>query len=609
MVALPDPARSRAVLIGVDAYETLPDLPTVHAGVDRLAELLGDPLVWGLPPGHCVVLHNPATPQDVLDAVHEAATAARDAFVLYYAGHGQVSDDGGFHLALPDSQRDRLYKSVPFDALRHELVRVARAPSRVVILDCCFSGRALRGPLMGGGPTAVDLAAVDGTYLMAAAAETKLALAPLGEPYPAFTGELVTVLGEGIPDAPELLEMEVLFRRLRGELMAKGRPVPQQLARNAGHSITLFRNRHTAVRAEGGGENGPPPPYRRPSRLGGRRWPRWLRRRRWRGWRWPLGAVAAVVAAALAVAHLPMGGGDAGGRGPSNVPSTGEAGGASRGSRIGDPQTADPCALARTASLARYGKTLIDPDYGNFDRCDMLVTMPDGGTVDVVIDLNSGGRSDLARVDRTEGVVDVVRHPPGSQACHVTLLPHTDPDANVAVIAKRSEGTAPFCEMAAAAADSAVDVLNAGPIARRPAFPPASLVHLDTCTLLGSEEFATVPGLRHQPSDVGFGNWDCEWRSSVGDMSLEIRFDRGDPPKTGSGAVTVIGGRQAIVTPDGEGENTCLIRVVHRSYTNEESDEAVETVNVTVGGSRSQSQLRQMATRLAATVVEQLPRV
>ncbi|MFF0159803.1 caspase domain-containing protein [Streptomyces sp. NPDC005263] len=243
---LPDPARSRAVVIGVDRYQHLENLPGVRNNVSHLAGLLRDPEVWGLPAEHCVELRNPESYEELLDEVHKAANAAEEAFVVYFAGHGLLSLNGDLHLALPKSDNERLYRAVPYDSLRHEIVVTCTALSRVVILDCCYSGRALKG-YMNPAAKLADLADADGTYLMTASSETKLAWAPEGEEFTAFSGELVKALSEGIPGAPDPLQMDSLFRHVRRELKAKGRPEPQQRARNAGHSIALTRNRWAAT--------------------------------------------------------------------------------------------------------------------------------------------------------------------------------------------------------------------------------------------------------------------------------------------------------------------------------------------------------------------------
>ncbi|MGW7407946.1 caspase family protein [Streptomyces sp. NPDC054833] len=245
-MGLPDPTTSRAVLIGVDRYQHLDDLPGVRNNVYRLAALLRDPKVWGLPAEHCLVLSNPDSYEELLDEVHTAANAAEEAFLLYFAGHGLLSSNGNLHLALPKSDNERLYRAVPYDSLRHEMVDTCTALSRVVVLDCCYSGRALQG-YMNPAVEVADLADVEGTYLMTASSETQLAWAPEGEEFTAFTGELVKALSEGVPGAPDPLQMGSLFHHVRRELKAKGRPVPQQRTRNAGHSIALTRNRWTAA--------------------------------------------------------------------------------------------------------------------------------------------------------------------------------------------------------------------------------------------------------------------------------------------------------------------------------------------------------------------------
>ncbi|WP_268239952.1 caspase family protein [Streptomyces fuscichromogenes] len=239
------------MLVGVADYAVLPDLPSVTNNISRLAKVLGDPDLWGLRnPEQCTVLLNPSSPEAVLDAVHDAASEAQDAFVVYFAGHGLVSASGELHLALPTAHAERLYRAVAYEGVRQQLVDTCTATRKVVILDCCYSGRALVGHM---GP-AVDVAnhaLVEGTYLITASAETKLAWAPQGETYTAFTGELLKALEFGVPGASDPLEMEALFWHVRRELEAKSRPLPQQRARNAGHVIALVRNRAKTASTRG----------------------------------------------------------------------------------------------------------------------------------------------------------------------------------------------------------------------------------------------------------------------------------------------------------------------------------------------------------------------
>ena len=244
---LPNPDASRAVLVGVSEYTTLEELPSVTNNVATLRRVLTDADLWGLPDDHCHTLVNPTSVEQVLDVVHTAASAATDALLFYFAGHGLLDDRLDLHLALPGADNDRLYRAVRYDDVRREVVGAARVFGKVVILDCCFSGRAMQGG-MSGSVELADHARVDGTYLMTATAETKLALAPLGEKYTAFTGALVDKLSHGLENGPDLLDMETLFYHVRADLQARHLPVPQQRTRNDGKAIALVRNRRASGR-------------------------------------------------------------------------------------------------------------------------------------------------------------------------------------------------------------------------------------------------------------------------------------------------------------------------------------------------------------------------
>lgn len=242
-MAIPDPAASSAVLIGCDTYQHLESLPSVANNLSSLRSMLCDPDVLGLAEDRCRVLANPTSTDDVLDAVHDAAQASTDMLIVYFAGHGLLdSRTNDLYLAMPGSSEDRLHRALRYDDVRRVVMDASRVLAKVVILDCCYSGAALLGG-MGGTATMADQAGIEGTYLLTASAETKLALAPVGETYTAFTGEILAALDTGLPDGPDTIDLDALYFHIRHELEAKGRPVPQQRARNGGRSIVLARNR------------------------------------------------------------------------------------------------------------------------------------------------------------------------------------------------------------------------------------------------------------------------------------------------------------------------------------------------------------------------------
>jgi tetratricopeptide (TPR) repeat protein len=249
------------VLVGTAAYRTLPALPSVANNLQRLKALLQDPDLWGIPARNCTVLPNPRTVDEVLDATHNAAQRATDALVVYYAGHGLVEPDTfNLFLALAESDITKLHKAVRYEDVRREVMKAPAQPARVVLLDCCFSGQAMLGGMTGTAEVA-DRVRIDGTYLMTASAETAIALAPADEEYTAFTGELIRVLEHGIPNGPDLLDLESVYWAVRDRLVAKHRPVPQQRVRNDGSAIALVRNRSGTVPSA---VPAPPRPVRSP---------------------------------------------------------------------------------------------------------------------------------------------------------------------------------------------------------------------------------------------------------------------------------------------------------------------------------------------------------
>lgn len=241
-VSLPDPAASRAVLIGSASYQHLEQLPAVGSNLRDFADALRDPLLWGLPERHCTVVADPQDPSTMLDPVHRAGDEATDTLIVYYSGHGlRDADSADLYLALTGSRDNTGYTAVAYEHLR-TAVRGSRARRRIVVLDCCFSGRAAR-TLSGDETALATQVAVDGAYVLTASPRDRVALAPDGEPHTAFTGELLSVLSLGITDGPELISLDTLYRVLDERLRAKNRPLPQRSQENNVGQLPLVRNR------------------------------------------------------------------------------------------------------------------------------------------------------------------------------------------------------------------------------------------------------------------------------------------------------------------------------------------------------------------------------
>jgi hypothetical protein len=241
---LPDPAASAAVLIGTSAYQdpALSPLPGVVNNVADLAAILADEALWGLPAQRTSVLLDSADTADMMGSLAGLAEQAHDTFIVYYSGHGVLARDGELLLSTTATNAARpKYTALPFGWVR-DVIGYCRAARRIVILDCCFSGRALHA--MSDPATAViGQVGVDGVYVMTSAPATSASLAPPGARYTAFTGGLLRILREGVHGASEVLTLDDLYDQVLVAMVRRGWPRPQRLGTNTVGRLAILRNR------------------------------------------------------------------------------------------------------------------------------------------------------------------------------------------------------------------------------------------------------------------------------------------------------------------------------------------------------------------------------
>ncbi|WP_244218935.1 caspase family protein [Micromonospora arida] len=242
---MPERQTSRALLIGSSRFsnQDLHDLPAVVNNVQALAEALTDPTLGGFDQSGCRMLTDPTT-QQIGDQLHAVVDEALDTLVLYYAGHGVLSQRGDLFLAIegtdPDSRRVH-YSGVPMEWFRSALAD-SPAHNRILILDCCFSGHAAQA--MSGTASAVSgKLDIRGTYTLASAPAHQTAVAPVGAQFTAFTGELLNTLRQGVPGGGRLLTLGEIYPALTRALLASGMPRPQRLGTDLADHIALTRNR------------------------------------------------------------------------------------------------------------------------------------------------------------------------------------------------------------------------------------------------------------------------------------------------------------------------------------------------------------------------------
>ncbi|MFF2806137.1 caspase family protein [Streptomyces sp. NPDC058000] len=251
---------SRAVLIGTGRFTSpdLPGIPSVAANLQGLWAALTHPTQGLLAPEHCRVVADPTDQSAVGAALARAVREAEDLLLVYYTGHGVLDDTGLLHLGLVHTDLDQVgFSAVPIELVKRH-VGEARAKSRVLVVDCCFSGRAVSAMAEPAG-LAVGQLDLAGTYTLTSTTRTAPAHAPVGEAYTAFTGALLDALAAPVP-----LTLDEVHGEVDRALHARGLPRPQRRSAGAAGSLVLLRGPSgvpgTAGAPRTAGPVPPPPP-------------------------------------------------------------------------------------------------------------------------------------------------------------------------------------------------------------------------------------------------------------------------------------------------------------------------------------------------------------
>ncbi|RAG82340.1 hypothetical protein DN069_28325 [Streptacidiphilus pinicola] len=248
MFRLPDASRSRAVLIGAAQYAPdsgLESVPAVAHNVEDLRNVLvrGQPGAFAAE--HVTVVTDPKDNKELGFPLIAAARAATDVLLVYYSGHGLIGAQSA-ELFLAMAETDQKYPSVTACslALIKEAFSDSPARIRVLILDCCFSGRALVGGLAGGPSPIGEQLKTTGAYTLVSSPPNEPSHFEEGKRHTAFTGELLRALRDGFPGAgPDGVTLGALYQHLRDRLREQGKPEPQQSGTNNAADLILSRPR------------------------------------------------------------------------------------------------------------------------------------------------------------------------------------------------------------------------------------------------------------------------------------------------------------------------------------------------------------------------------
>nr|WP_262379624.1 caspase family protein [Nonomuraea sp. PA05] len=245
--------------MGVGEYDdpTLPPIPAASRNLHDLQAAITHPDNGGFHVERCEII-SPRYADKPTARVADLGDDARDMFLVYYCGHAERASDGELILTLADTTRKQLeYTGLRMSDLQRAIM-TSRAQIRVLILDCCFSGAALPSVLGNDDADAIiNAARIEGAFILTSSAANKTSNAPPGEQYTAFTGVMIEVLREGIPEGPETISLNDLYTALDWKLRARNHPAPKRVNNGTASEIALVRNNAFDPRAKAPDAGGP----------------------------------------------------------------------------------------------------------------------------------------------------------------------------------------------------------------------------------------------------------------------------------------------------------------------------------------------------------------
>jgi hypothetical protein len=241
------PPDSRAILIGVPHYQDdqYRSYAAVGNSVDGMYRLLVESGLCGWRAEQVEKISDPVDAGRLLGRLRSLAGATTGVLLLYFVGHGVPSaHTGELCLAIADTDHANPDTTgLEYTKIKKMLYDGTPAATRIVILDCCYSGTVIGlGP--GSEEQLAELSSCWGAYTLTAADER--AQVPLdgdGNPRTAFTGELLDLLTvDGIPDGPPGMTLGAIYLHLRQRLAAKGLPRPNQRSDDSAAAFVFARN-------------------------------------------------------------------------------------------------------------------------------------------------------------------------------------------------------------------------------------------------------------------------------------------------------------------------------------------------------------------------------
>ncbi len=246
-----DFATTKVLLIGASEFHDDPqivDIPNVAVNIEKLYALLQDTEIMGIPEANITKSLNESKliVEKKLNRIVKDTNIKEHTLIVYYSGHGMYSNHD-FRLYLTTSQtteEDLEASAINGDRFKEYIGR-SNAGRKIVILDCCHSGKLLNS--MGSKVNNVEvlISTFEGTYVMASSASDEPSLFPKDEKERPtyFTEKLLETINGGLENKSELCSLHDVFCNIERALVQDGRPRPQQSVYKSAGEIGLCKNK------------------------------------------------------------------------------------------------------------------------------------------------------------------------------------------------------------------------------------------------------------------------------------------------------------------------------------------------------------------------------
>lgn len=248
-----DYSNTKILLLGVGEFldKKIRPIPNVKANINHLNDLFSNPDVFGNVNSDNITALVNGTQKEIIRSIITVTKKAtkKDTLIIYYAGHGIIcKEDFELYLPAKDSYEEYIDNEGISIKKFKNYVKQSSAGRKVIIMDCCFSGR-IHGTMSSDEITSQIsskiLPVIQGTYIMTSSSPDKPSLYSTENPeMPTyFTNKLIEVVSSGLDNNKSYYEIGEVFNEVKREFDKESNlPIPQQSSFNEAEKIPFGNN-------------------------------------------------------------------------------------------------------------------------------------------------------------------------------------------------------------------------------------------------------------------------------------------------------------------------------------------------------------------------------